>query len=115
MPAPSSVVRWALGDREGFSERYARARQMQCEAIADEILEISDDGKRDTVTRTDRDGNEYVHVNHDHIARSRLRVESRKWLLSKIAPKKFGDKLDLDVGGSLEIKRIENVFVDPEN
>lgn len=89
MPDESTVRAWAIENREGFSPHYARAREVQFERWADEILEIADDGSRDTVVNAD--GVEIV--NHDHINRSRLRVDTRKWLLSKLLPKKFGDKV----------------------
>lgn len=70
-------------------EQYARAREAQADKFADEIIQISDDGTRDTYL--DADGNE--RTDQDVIARSRLRVDSRKWLASKMAPKKYGDKV----------------------
>jgi hypothetical protein len=93
MPLEQTVRGWARDDREGFAAKYARAREIGYLRLADEILEISDDGTRDTykdeagVERTDQ----------DHIARSRLRVDSRKWLLSKMLPKVFGDKIEGEV------------------
>lgn len=57
------------------------------DAMADEILVIADDGTGDSWT--DDDG--VVRTNHDVIARSKLRVDTRKWLMSKLAPKKYGD------------------------
>ena len=59
------------------------------------MLEISDDGSRD-YTATE-DGDEIP--NHEHIQRSRLRVDSRKWLASKLAPKKYGDRLAAELSG----------------
>jgi hypothetical protein len=73
---------------------------------AEDIIEISDDGSRDYVATSDEDG---AHrVDHDHVSRSRLRVDSRKWLLSKLAPKKYGDRVGLEHygpgGGPIETK-----------
>ena len=94
MPDESTVRQWAIENREGFSPHYARAREVQFERWADEILEIADDGSCDYVVRTDDNGPELV-VDQEHINRSRLKVDARKWLLSKLLPKKFGDKLEL--------------------
>lgn len=80
-----------------------RARELGYLRMADEILEIADDNASDT--RTDEDGNEFV--NHDVINRARLRVDTRKWMLSKCLPKIFGDKpLELTGkdGGAVLIK-----------
>ncbi len=80
-----------LNEDESFKSQYAHAREEQADFYADEIVEISDDGKRDYVV--DADGNKIV--DQDHIQRSRLRVDARKWYASKVAPKKYGDKLEL--------------------
>ena len=82
-----------LSENKGFSDNYARARADQAHKLAEEIIAISDDGTNDTYV-TDQG----VSVNHDHIARSRLRVDSRKWYASKLLPKKYGEKLELDGG-----------------
>lgn len=99
MPGKRTVFRWLSGNPE-FRHQYAQARESQAEAIADEILEISDDGTNDTQV----DENGFERVNHDHIARSKLRVDSRKWLLSKLAPKKYGDQLGVTHVGELDIR-----------
>jgi hypothetical protein len=112
MPPESTVRRWALDDREGFAAHYAKAREIGYQSMADEVLEIADDGSNDTY-RTD-EGAEAT--NHDVIARSRLRVDTRKWLLSKALPKIYGDKISQEVsgpdGGAIPvIQRIERVIV----
>lgn len=95
-----TVRKWVTEDYEGFGARYVRARDIGYDEVAEDIIEISDDGTRDySVTE---DGAEIV--NHDHINRARLRVDSRKWLLAKLAPKRYGDKLDVGVAGSFTIK-----------
>ena len=69
-----------------------RAREVGYLKMADEMLEIADDSTRDYVERQNKDGSTYKAVDHDHIARARLRVDTRKWLLAKALPKIFGDK-----------------------
>jgi len=95
MPTTSTVMLWALEDRSGFSEQYETARKMQAGVMFDELLDIADDGENDFYTRTSQDGSEYEVPDHEHINRSRLRVDTRKWYLSKVLPKIYGDKLDL--------------------
>ena len=92
MPSMTTIMRWAF-EKPEFREQYARAREMQAERFADEILEISDDGTNDWMTREQGDDTVTV-IDHEHISRSKLRVDSRKWLMSKLAPKKYGDKLE---------------------
>jgi hypothetical protein len=63
--------------------------------MAEEILEIADDGTNDTYK--DDNGNE--RTDQEVIGRSRLRVDARKWLLAKMLPKKYGDKIQQEVSG----------------
>lgn len=73
---------------------YEKAKRDCAEMMAEEIIAIADDSSNDTFI--DDEGVE--HTNHEHINRSRLRVDSRKWLLSKLLPNKFGDKVDVKHG-----------------
>lgn len=93
MPHRTTVMAWVLEDREGFSAQYARARERQAHALADGILEIADDGRNDWM-EAHGDNDEGWRVNGEHLNRSRLRVDARKWLASKILPKDYGDKLE---------------------
>lgn len=97
MPSESLVRKWAVQD-EDFGAQYARAREAGMEALGDEILQIADSQEGD-VLKTE-DGREIV--NHDAIQRAKLRVDTRKWIMSKIAPKKYGDRLDLNHSGSID-------------
>lgn len=95
MPNRSTVILWIAEDREGFSSQYAIGRRAQAQLWAEEVLEIADDGRNDTY-ETD-DGKQRVDM--DVVARSRLRVDTRKWILSKVLPKVYGEKLALEHGG----------------
>ncbi|WP_181171688.1 hypothetical protein [Mesorhizobium sp. B2-6-7] len=101
MPAQSTIFKW-LGQHRSFAEQYTRAREAQMEAMAEDILDIADDGTNDFVKKTNGDGAEYEAFDSEHVQRSKLRIDTRKWLMSKLAPKKYGEKLDLNVGGSLQ-------------
>jgi len=97
MPDVSTVIRWlADEERAEFCAQYARAREDRADLLAEEILQIADDGRNDT--QVDEDGN--VFIDHDVIARSRLRVDARKWLASKMAPKRYGDKITAEHTGA---------------
>ena len=108
MPDKATVFRW-LAAHEGFRDQYARAREAQADAMLEDILEIADDGLNDSYT----DENGHERTNQDVIARSRLRVDARKWAMSKMAPKKYGEKLDLTHGGKIEVTEIVQRIVDP--
>lgn len=116
-PDESTVRKWALDDVEGFAARYTRAREIGYHSMADEIFDIADDGRNDWMDRTNARTGEVDQVpNHENINRSRLRVDSRKWFLSKVLPKIYGEKLAVTGadGGPLQtIQRIERVIVDP--
>ena len=101
MPDKSTVLRW-LRDKEEFRAQYARARQNQAEVFAEEILDIADDGRNDWEEREGR-GGKYIALNREAIERSKLRVDARKWVMSKLLPKKYGDKLDVAHTGDLKI------------
>jgi hypothetical protein len=75
---------YELLEDENNAKRYARACEMRAEVMANEILEISD--------AEDKDYN-----------RDRLRVDSRKWLLSKLQPKRYGDKVEHEVSGGITL------------
>jgi hypothetical protein len=100
LPAEATVRAWALDDKKGFSARFARAWEIRAEALAEDVLEISDGSCADMVD----------------VQRAKLRVDSRKWLLSKMLPKKYGDSTKIEhtgaEGGPLAITITETI-VDP--
>lgn len=98
MPARSSVYEW-IRSNPVFADMYARARDLQYAKWAEEILDISDDGRNDFVERETQAGHVEVIADHEHINRSRLRVDTRKWLLSKLLPKQYGDKSSVELSG----------------
>ncbi|MER9574889.1 terminase small subunit protein [Mesorhizobium sp. M0400] len=108
MPAASTVFLW-LSRHPEFSERYTRAREAQAEAMAEDTLDIADDGTNDFKKTTNADGSTDDVFNSEHVQRSKLRVDTRKWLMAKMAPKKYGDKLDLNVAGSLQTMSEEDI------
>ena len=88
MPTRKSFFEWVAKD-PAILTGYNLAIEMRADLYAEETIEIADDGRRDyTVTE---DGREVP--DHDHIARSRLRVDARKWYASKLAPKKYGEAM----------------------
>ena len=73
----SSVYEWMAADSD-FAEKYARARQTGYAVMADQLVDISDSVEGDP-------------------ARDRLRVDTRKWMLSKMLPKVYGERLAVDI------------------
>lgn len=93
MPAMSTIFKW-LAEHKEFSEQYARAKEAQAEHLAEDILDIADDARNDWMERRDEE-NAGWQANGEHIQRSRLRIDSRKWLLAKMLPKKYGERVAL--------------------
>lgn len=101
MPSERTVYRWLASD-EKFRHKYAHAKELQTEVMEAEMLEIADDGRNDYMTR--KYGDLEVEIaNPEVIGRSRLRIETRKWLMGKLKPKKYGERLDLNHSGSIDI------------
>lgn len=107
MPDRHTILDWLQRHPE-FPSRYARAMEMRTEYMADEMLEIADDGRNDWVERENDGGGTTRVVDYEHIARSRLRVDARKWLMAKMMPKKYGDRVVSEHvgegGGPIRIK-----------
>lgn len=82
MPNRSSVLKW-LNEDDEFSSRYARACEARTEHLVDEMLEIADDAKLDPQDK-------------------RVRIDTRKWLATKLLPKKYGDRVEVSGTVSLE-------------
>ena len=105
MPDKSTVMRWLADDKKSdFRDQYARARELQAQAWEDEIIEIADDGRNDWMEVMSKDGDSVGwRVNGEAIQRSRLRVDARKWIMSKRMPKKYGESKD-DGGEQNDVK-----------
>jgi hypothetical protein len=101
--AQTTFLRWCDDDAT-LAENYARAREMLIEKMAGELLEIADQpvGSLDSGA-----------TDSGAVQKQRLQVDTRKWLLSKLAPKKYGDKLEVsgDAANPIAIQRIERVIV----
>ena len=96
MPCAKTVFTWLRVHPE-FLQQYARAKQESADAFAEDILDIADDGSNDWMERFDKDEKCIGwQLNGEHVQRSRLRVDTRKWLASKLKPKKYGDRLEID-------------------
>lgn len=82
MPAQSTIYKW-LSEQEEFSEKYRRARETQADYFADEMIGIADDCMPDGA----------------EVAKAKLRIDARKWYVTKVAPRKYGDKITNEMVG----------------
>jgi len=116
MPTRKTFYSW-LRDKDGNDieskvNQYMRATNDRADAVFDEMFDIADDGTNDTMTVTVGDGVEIEKLNTEHIQRSRLRIDTRKWALSKMNPKKYGEKQEVEVKLPIVIKGVS--FNEPD-
>lgn len=90
---PSTIFDW-LARHPDFTESYARAKEAAADFMVEEMVEIADDGRNDFV----ENDKGHIALNAEHVQRSRLRVDTRKWMAAKLKPKKYGDALDVNHG-----------------
>ena len=89
MPSASTIFYWLIDEeKKEFLEQYTQARKVQAELMFEELREIADNQEGD-------------------VMRDRLRIDTCKWYLSKVLPKKFGEKVGLEHSGSIQVKDIE--------
>lgn len=95
MPNRDTVYRW-LSEYSEFSDQYAHVREEQADGFADEIIEIADKVPADSA----------------EVAKAKLQIDARKWKAAKLAPKKYGDKLELggDMRVKVETRSLEDIF-----
>jgi len=99
IPSRSAVSGWVVKDTNGFKARYETARRMQVEAMADEIIDIADDASNDWMDRETEKGRIVRVIDKECVQRSRVRVDTRKFLMAKLMPERFGDRQSVEVTG----------------
>jgi len=91
MPDKTTINVWRYQNPE-FSTQYAQAKLVQADLLAEECLDIADDSRNDWMESLDEDGQGIGwRLNGDHVNRSRLRIDTRKWLAAKLLPKQYGE------------------------
>lgn len=102
-PNKGTFFRWLATDK-ALADQYAKAKEAQAEFMADEIMNIADDGTNDWIEQRGDDGAIKAYkFNGEAVARSRLRVDARKWVAAKLLPKKYGEKTEVALSGSVEL------------
>jgi hypothetical protein len=109
-PGYRTIMRW-LSEQPAFQANYRTAHAHQADYIADEIIDIADKARMGTRTTKRADG-EVETVTVDMVERSRLQIHARQWYAAKLAPKKYGDKLEL--GGVVGIAKAPTDLTDEE-
>lgn len=101
MPSKSLFFRF-MREHPEHVDQYTRATEERCVALAEDALDICDDGSNDWMESNDPNNKGYE-LKGEHIQRSKLRVETRKWFLSKLKAKVYGDKSAVELSGSVDI------------
>src|SRR5262245_8121676 len=96
MPDERRVREWAADPDHPISLLYVRAREIGYLRMADEIREIADDGRNDWMERERKSGM-VILFDREAVARSELRINTRKWLLTKALPKIYGNRLETEL------------------
>jgi len=114
MPSMPTVYKW-ISDYPEFLNQYTRAKEESAEALAEDMLDIADESP--IAVETDKDGNVVgTKLDSAGVARNRLRVETRKWVASKLKPKKYGDLSKLELtgkdGGAIEMDHFNAALED---
>lgn len=99
IPVRESSVREALLRSPERASQYAKARDIGVDAMVDEMLDICHDGSNDWMMVERKRGMEIV-LDKEHVMRSKLRKEAIQWYVSKLAPKKYSDRIVQDVTSS---------------
>ena len=97
MPGYKTVMQWLCAHQD-FAQNYARSREMYADLEFERTQRVADDGTNDWIASNDPDNPGY-RANGEHIQRSRLRVDTMKWRLGRMAPKKYGDRSAVEISG----------------
>lgn len=90
-PAVRRTILYWLANKQEFRQLYAAAREIQADLLAEEILAIADQNEEDWVKKAKRGAvEEQLVFNTEHVQRAKLRIDARKWLIARLAPKKYG-------------------------
>lgn len=118
MPTKASIFR-AMSRNEDFAAAYAEARDLQTMMWEDDLTDIADNSNNDWVEKERANGSTEIALNHEAMQRSKLRIETRKWLMACRKPQKYGTKVSQEIsgpdGGPVSVSKVERVIVAPKN
>jgi hypothetical protein len=107
-PGINAVKKWLIDPRfEAFREMYYYARRGAAELLMDEVIEIADDSANDWIETFDKKGNSNgFKPDNEAIQRSRLKIDTRKWLAAKLIPRIYGEKLEVEHGVTGDLAKL---------
>jgi hypothetical protein len=98
-PNRDTIYQWRIKHKD-FADQYAQAKCQQAELLIDEIIEIADERSFDTTENNDG----HLIPDHEYMQRSRLRIDTRKWIACKLIPKVYGDKIQNEHSGGITLR-----------
>lgn len=109
MPCRRAINNWIFKAKETdapeelkvFMHQYREAEMLRAEEMFDEMADIAHDGSNDWMDRETKSGGVVEVLNSEHVQRSKLRIDTMKWKLSKMIPKKYGDKIQQEISGTV--------------
>lgn len=110
-PAKRTVMYW-LTRHERFMHQYREAREFQQEFLYEEMFDIADDGSNDWMEKRKKDGDVEIVLDREHVSRSKLRIETRMWAMARMAPKRYGDKKQVEHSGKVDIAEMDDEAID---
>lgn len=96
MPSHSTFCRWMDDDKE-LANHYARAREIRADLLFEQMFDIANNERETTITTETANG--ITRTTRDNEQRSKLQIDAIKWAIARMAPKKYGEKLDLTTDG----------------
>ena len=110
MPCKATIFNWLRTHKE-FLDQYARAKTESVDTLVDDMIDIADDATNDWMEVHGEDGSVIGYkLNGEHIQRSKLRIDTRKWLAIKLQPKKYGDKQQIEQSGEVKVIGLSGRF-----
>ena len=102
LPPHATIREWSYKNYYGFAVKYDLAFKLGCYAMAEQLFKVADDGSNDYIQKVSAAGTAFTVPNMEHIARSKLRIDTRKWFLSKLFPSQFGENINVAVTSTTE-------------
>lgn len=116
MPAMSTLFKW-LREIDEFSQQYAIAKEESADALVEDMLDIADNQVEQPLLvdglPMQIDGKVVMVKDNVAVNHAKLRVDVRKWSASKLKPKKYGEKQQLEHSGKIDYTQIERHVIDP--
>lgn len=110
-----TIYDWIQEDYDGFAEKYRLATNLQLQFMSGEILDIADDGRNDWMDRQKANGEVERVVDREAVQRSDLRVKTRQWLLAKLLPRVYGDKLKVETEDVTPPQKFDPAALSPDD